>query len=70
MERRDLLYSLTAFGLGLPQLHQTRFPFGSSRDSLFSAASGDLARARPTPQQRAWQDLEFGMFVHFAPNTW
>lgn len=26
--------------------------------------------ARPTAAQRAWQDLELGMFVHFAPNTW
>lgn len=27
-------------------------------------------RARPTPAQAAWQDLELGMFIHFAPNTW
>ncbi|HEV2134218.1 MAG TPA: alpha-L-fucosidase [Terracidiphilus sp.] len=27
-------------------------------------------RALGTPDQLAWQDLEFGMFVHFAPNTW
>lgn len=26
--------------------------------------------ARPTPEQVAWQDLEIGMFIHFAPNTW
>jgi alpha-L-fucosidase len=26
--------------------------------------------AVPTPAQAAWQDLEFGMFVHLAPNTW
>jgi alpha-L-fucosidase len=30
----------------------------------------ERALAQPTPQQRAWQDLEMGMFVHFAPNTW
>jgi alpha-L-fucosidase len=70
MQRRDLLYSLAAFGLGIPQLHQVRFPFGSRRESLLSAGAGDVAHAHPTPQQRAWQDLEFGMFVHFAPNTW
>ena len=28
------------------------------------------ALALPTPAQRAWQDLEVGMFVHFGPNTW
>jgi alpha-L-fucosidase len=26
--------------------------------------------ALPTPDQIAWQDLEIGMFIHFAPNTW
>ncbi len=26
-------------------------------------------RPRPTPGQLAWQDLEFGMFCHFGPNT-
>ena len=26
--------------------------------------------ARPTAAQREWQDLEVGMFVHLAPNTW
>jgi len=24
----------------------------------------------PTADQIAWQDLEIGMFVHIAPNTW
>ncbi len=26
--------------------------------------------ARPTPQQLRWHDLELGMFLHFAPQTW
>ena len=26
--------------------------------------------ARPTPQQISWQDMEIGMFIHLAPNTW
>lgn len=33
-------------------------------------ASAAPRLARPTAAQRAWQDLELGMFVHFAPNTW
>jgi alpha-L-fucosidase len=28
------------------------------------------ALPRPTPVQAAWQDLELGMFVHIAPQTW
>lgn len=27
-------------------------------------------RAKPSPEQLAWQDAEIGMFIHFAPNTW
>ncbi len=27
-------------------------------------------KALPSAQQRAWQDLGVGMFIHFAPNTW
>ena len=64
MDRRDLLYSLAAMGVGASQCHRVNFLFGSQ------GSAGDVARARPTPQQRAWQDLEIGMFVHFAPNTW
>ena len=31
---------------------------------------GEGQLAQPTPQQLAWQDLELGMFVHLAPQTW
>ena len=37
------------------------------------SATRDLAgtpRALPSADQLAWEDLEVGMFVHFAPNTW
>jgi len=30
----------------------------------------ESALARPTPQQLAWHDLELGMFIHIAPQTW
>lgn len=69
MQRRNLLYQLAAFSLH--GLHRARLPFvlGENRLSLTSEA-GSSAWARPTPQEQGWQDLEFGMFVHFAPNTW
>lgn len=39
--------------------------------SLPAVASEQSApRAIPTADQLYWQDLEIGMFVHFAPNTW
>jgi alpha-L-fucosidase len=40
--------------------------------SNFSAqvvSAQSTPRAISTPDQQAWQDLEIGMFVHFAPNT-
>ena len=42
---------------------------GSVRQAWSTSAESD-PRALPTADQIAWQDLEMGMFVHFAPNTW
>ncbi len=39
-------------------------------ECLSQSVSPTGPRAVPTPQQRAWQDLGVGMFIHFAPNTW
>ncbi len=33
-------------------------------------AAQNFSEVRPSPQQVAWQDLEFGVIVHFNPNTW
>jgi alpha-L-fucosidase len=43
-------------------------PFAIGAGSAFALAG--KPRALATPDQLYWQDLEFGMFVHFAPNTW
>ena len=34
------------------------------------AAAQNFSEVRPSPQQVAWQELEFGVIVHFNPNTW
>jgi alpha-L-fucosidase len=39
---------------------------------LLSAGSGvaqNFVDVKPSPQQVAWQDLEFGVIIHFGPNT-
>ena len=67
MHRRDFLFRLAAFGLAAPYAARPQTP----PDGGVPEAGGQIrVLARPTPQQQAWQDLEFGMFVHFAPNTW
>ena len=40
------------------------------RKSQSPATRAKVRLAVPTPEQAAWQDLEVGMFIHFAPNTW
>ena len=30
----------------------------------------NFADLKPSPQQTAWQDLEFGVIIHFGPNTY
>lgn len=66
MRRRDVLYGLATCSLGFARLSLL---FGEEKRAL-STGSGKTVLARPTAQQQAWQDLECGMFVHFAPNTW
>ena len=60
LTRREMLSRMAGAGAALSGLR------------LSSRTPGSLAPrlARPTAAQRAWQDLELGMFVHFAPNTW
>jgi alpha-L-fucosidase len=36
---------------------------------LFPAGAQNFSDIKPAPQQVAWQDLEFGVIVHFSTNT-
>ncbi|HET9708637.1 MAG TPA: alpha-L-fucosidase, partial [Gemmatimonadales bacterium] len=60
LTRRDMLSRMAGAGAALSGLRLPSLLVGSRAPRL----------ARPTAAQRAWQDLELGMFVHFAPNTW
>ena len=63
MNRRTFLYD-SALGIAA-------VAFPGTRQALaipLPAAPGHLAT--PTADQLAWQQMEFGMFVHIAPNTW
>lgn len=41
-----------------------------SLTSFLAAARQRVSPARPTPAQLAWHELEMGMFIHIAPQTW
>ena len=68
MQRRNLLFNLAAFGLAAPRLSTWNFLLPDHAEPTLK--SGPARLAIPTRQQQAWQDLEFGMFIHFAPTTW
>ncbi len=34
-----------------------------------AAVAQNAVDMKPNPQQSAWQDLEFGVIIHFGPNT-
>ena len=34
-----------------------------------AAVAQNTVDVKPSPQQTAWQDLEFGVILHFGPNT-
>jgi alpha-L-fucosidase len=36
---------------------------------VFSATAQSFSDVKPAPQQVAWQDLEFGVIIHFSTNT-
>src|SRR5208283_4275452 len=64
MNRRRFVTSLLSTSLATPFLGAHYW----GHATYVSAAVGSLAL--PRPEQIAWQDLEVGMMVHIAPNTW
>ena len=70
MKRRKFLSSAIRGGVAVTFLQPTSRVLASSWIQDSQDESLPLPRALPTPDQIAWQDLELGMFIHFAPNTW
>jgi len=64
MNRRRFINSLIGASAALPIWPMP----AAAHPRIASAANRKLAT--PSADQAAWQDLEVGMFVHFAPNTW
>jgi alpha-L-fucosidase len=74
-DRRAFLASLAAAGCAARAGTAVRSPGAFFDQMVGSSAAGARGDARttlprPTADQRRWADLEVGMFVHFAPNTW
>jgi alpha-L-fucosidase len=66
IDRREFVASLLVAGTGLPVAG-----WGTAATPPIVPLTRDrIGRALPTADQLRWQDLELGMFVHFAPNTW
>ncbi|MGA2072412.1 MAG: alpha-L-fucosidase [Terriglobia bacterium] len=64
MNRRRFINSLIGASAALPIWAVV------AQAQLRIASHGNRKLAAPTANLAAWQDLEIGMFVHFAPNTW
>ncbi len=63
MDRRTFIVSCIGATLARPRISVAEFTRNGN--------PGTHAHlALPTADQLAWQDLEMGMFIHFAPNTW
>ncbi len=66
MDRRTFIASLT--GIAASAALPASIPLAQADENSTPVAHSRLAM--PTVDQLKWQDLEMGMFIHFAPNTW
>ncbi len=70
MDRRRFIASLT--GVAASASIPAGIPLGglASAQAVGKHKAAHSTLALPTADQLKWQDLEMGMFIHFAPNTW
>ena len=67
MQRRQVLSRFAQLGAASLLKGNVPIAWASVQAPVQESA---IPRAIPTPEQIAWQDLEVGMFVHYAPNTY
>src|ERR1700742_3305863 len=49
--------------------HKTLLAAFTMLTAASPGTSQNFTDVKPSPQQVAWQDLEFGVIIHFGPNT-
>lgn len=69
MKRRQMILGSSRIGLA-SALRWTVPTIVGNTHQAFGESAVSTPRALPSVDQIAWQNLEVGMFVHFAPNTW
>lgn len=70
MKRRQLVLGSAQIGLAAAMRWMTPASLAGIARPARAESALSTPRALPSTDQIAWQDLEMGMFVHFAPNTW
>src|ERR1035437_8271311 len=70
MKRRQMLVGTAQPGLASALRWTVPAALASHVSELSGEATASTRHAVASADQIAWQDLEVGMFVHFAPNTW
>lgn len=68
MKRREFLSNAVRSGAVVALLQHG--PVAMASGLAADDTDGALPRALPSADQVAWQQMEIGMFIHFAPNTW
>ena len=70
MQRRQMMIGSAQVGLASALRWTAPATFAGIAREVLGESAASTPRALPSADQIAWQNLEIGMFVHFAPNTW
>ena len=70
MKRRQMVIGSAQLGMASALRWSMPATVAVIAQRALGESAGSSPRALPSADQIAWQNLEVGMFVHFAPNTW